>query len=101
VSTVNFNNNCQILTLLLETAWKTIFEDDPKGKRRPLTAGTEPRKSCIVKGGGIMKALNVVSGEFSGSGMDARNAFLALSNSSGSSVLGGVYYRNGSVVNLA
>jgi len=63
-----------------------------RGKRRLLTAGAEPRKSSIVKGGGITKAIKVGSGEFSGSGMDARNAFLALNSSSGLSVFGGVYY---------
>ena len=101
MSTINLSHNCKLLTLPLETAWETVYEDDSKGMKRPLTAGTDPRKSCIVKGGGITKALRVVSGELSGSGMDARNAFLALSNSSGCSVLGGVYYGNGSVGNPA
>jgi hypothetical protein len=68
-----------------------VREDESQEHRKSLTAGVEPRKSCIVKGGGITKAVKVASGASFGSGMDARNAFLTLSNSWGSSILGEMY----------
>lgn len=61
--------------------------------RNSLTIGADARKSFIVKGGGMTKALKVESGGVSGSGIDARNAFLASIDSFGSSVSGEVYFR--------
>ena len=64
---------------------------NPQRMSKSLTAGTEPIKSCIVKGDGITKAVRVASGASSGSGIDARNAFLASSKRLGSTVLGEMY----------
>jgi hypothetical protein len=88
---VSISRNCNTYAALRDYVWEFCLLGQLQGEEKSLTAGAESRKSSIVKGGGITKALSVASGGFSGSGMDERNAFLALSNSWGSSVLGEAY----------
>jgi hypothetical protein len=56
-----------------------------------LTPVVQLRNSLKVNGGGITMALSVTSGGFNGRGIAASAAFLALTNSTGSSVLGAMY----------
>ena len=56
-----------------------------------LTPVVQLRNSFKVNGGGITMALRVTSGGFDGRGIAASAAFLAFTNSAGSSVLGAMY----------
>jgi hypothetical protein len=56
-----------------------------------LTPVVQLRNSFKVNGGGITMALRVTSGGFDGRGIAVSAAFLAFTNSAGSSVLGAMY----------
>ena len=55
------------------------------------TPDVQLRNSFKVNGGGITIALRVTSGGFDGRGIAPSTAFLAFTNSTGSSVLGAMY----------